>query len=295
MSFVPAKCPSCSAIIQVPADRERAVCMFCGTSLMTQAAISFLGGPNPKDTLTVALQLLTARDFKQADEQLNRVLEYNPKHPDAWAAKAYISLNPDISSVKSDSDLCSRILAAFRQGELYLQNALEVPSFDEKIAKSIGALFVENADSRNGYDHPDGNLACHGLMLISIDMPEGFKRYSEEGLKRCSEAWDLVSALCLRAAYEICPDMDIRRKVHWAHRDCERMKYAEIQRITKDCIAPIMDVFDKNYPGWRTEQEAIDNANRELAEKREKEKREKEEEQRHLAPKPSFWNLLFGS
>jgi hypothetical protein len=135
MSFVPAKCPSCSAIIQVPADRERAVCMFCGTSLMTQAAISFLGGPNPKDTLAVALQLLTARDFMQAEEQLNRVLEYNPKSPDAWAAKAYRSLNPDISSVKSTEELCARILAAFKQGSLYLQNALEVPIFDEEIAR----------------------------------------------------------------------------------------------------------------------------------------------------------------
>jgi hypothetical protein len=118
MSFVQARCPSCSAVIQVPDDRERANCMYCGASLMAQAAIALLGGPNPKDTLAVAMQLIRARDFKQADDKLNRVLEYSPKNSDAWAAKAYIALNPDVRDVKNGQELLLRILSAFSLSEI---------------------------------------------------------------------------------------------------------------------------------------------------------------------------------
>lgn len=41
MSLVAAKCPSCGASIQIPEGQDRCFCAYCGSQILTQAAIAF--------------------------------------------------------------------------------------------------------------------------------------------------------------------------------------------------------------------------------------------------------------
>ena len=50
MTLVPAKCPKCSASIQVPNEIETASCMYCGSSISVRDALSSMPttGPDAK-------------------------------------------------------------------------------------------------------------------------------------------------------------------------------------------------------------------------------------------------------
>jgi hypothetical protein len=300
MSFVQGKCPSCSAVIQVPADRERAICMYCGTSLTTQAAISLLGGPNPKDTLALALQLLRARDFRQADEKLNRVLEWNPKNSDAWAAKAYISINPDLNDIKTAQDLLTRIFSACKQATVYLQNALEISSFDEEISKLLSQLFVDDVVKRGG-DHPDGQLASSsGITLLTCKIS-----YEQADLKetlyKCRSAWKLVAVFCLLAAQEINPALDLKFDIYKLRRYCEGPYANSVDEQAIELADRLMKEFDQEHPGWREQAkvkaEAEEKANlerseREFAEYQQKQATERAAQRASQPKKASFWDIF---
>jgi DNA-directed RNA polymerase subunit RPC12/RpoP len=64
MDFKPAKCPSCSGDLQVPANRDVVKCMYCGTDIVVREAIQAAGG-NVQNWLMLAR---TAMDSNNAAE-----------------------------------------------------------------------------------------------------------------------------------------------------------------------------------------------------------------------------------
>lgn len=258
VSFVPAKCPSCSAQIQVPDDRERANCMYCGATLLTRTAISLLGGPSQKDILNLAFQLLEARDFKQADDKLNYILEYNPKDSNAWAAKAYISLNPELRDVRTWHELFHRMSSGYEQANVYWRNAFEIPSFDEQLSKLLSRLFAQEGVWEHWQDHPDHTYL---KTLLPSEVTDQYWA--------CRGVWQVISTLCLRCAHALDPESDVEFrhiigeryvslktrsiKANAIFPDRKRSEYLE---MAIEIVQQVVDEIGKEHPDWKARLEA---------------------------------------
>ena len=68
MAFVAARCPYCSAAIQVPSERDETFCAFCGSQVITKAAIAFYqvevrGSVEVKNQTSFENQIVIMRRF----------------------------------------------------------------------------------------------------------------------------------------------------------------------------------------------------------------------------------------
>lgn len=96
MSFEAAKCPSCNASIQVPSDREKAVCMFCGNILVVKDAIQKLkvelNGPivvdsNIETIIKSAHGFITLKKWDDAMRLFEKVIEQDSTDYRGWWGK----------------------------------------------------------------------------------------------------------------------------------------------------------------------------------------------------------------
>lgn len=88
MSFVPARCPSCSRDIQVPNDLALAKCMFCGTDISIAEAINLVSPKNEHGNgLAIADAAYEAGNLPEAYSYYNKVLEADSKNIKAWIGK----------------------------------------------------------------------------------------------------------------------------------------------------------------------------------------------------------------
>ena len=86
MAFVAALCPQCAGALQVPDDRDVVRCMYCAVEVVVRQAIQLVPG-NSKNLLALANSAAESGNYKEAYEYFNKVLEANPRHPEAWLGK----------------------------------------------------------------------------------------------------------------------------------------------------------------------------------------------------------------
>jgi len=115
MAFKAAQCPNCGGNIQVPDDRDRANCMYCGSSISVKEAVSAAGLPDAKNILSVAIKFIDSGNLGEADAQLTRVLEYESDNRIAWLCKAAVSANPAIvaSLISHSIDSAIKLMDSF--------------------------------------------------------------------------------------------------------------------------------------------------------------------------------------
>jgi len=87
MAFRPAKCSSCGKDIQIPDDRDVAVCMYCGGSISVGNAVQITIGASAENLLTLARTATVAGNYAEAYNYYNRVLEIDPNNSLAWYGK----------------------------------------------------------------------------------------------------------------------------------------------------------------------------------------------------------------
>ena len=86
MVFIPATCPSCGGNLQVPDDREKVKCMYCGADIV-------LSGDDQVQKHKIDNYLNLARAAEQSDNHpeaykyFSLVLEADPGHVEAWVGK----------------------------------------------------------------------------------------------------------------------------------------------------------------------------------------------------------------
>jgi hypothetical protein len=82
------KCPSCNAPIPTPSAK---FCSFCGVTLVPSASV-----PQPLPTSATLLKmgkdLVTAGNFKEADQQFTIALQFEPDNKEAWLWKGVCAL-----------------------------------------------------------------------------------------------------------------------------------------------------------------------------------------------------------
>src|SRR2546422_303731 len=116
MKLVPLKCPSCSANLDLPADRESAFCMYCGSKILLEPESS---GPDFRALLGLADTAYDAGNSGEALLLYNRVLEAQPSNGHAWTRKALCTL---------DTATANEMLAKYKEGVAYLNKAKAIDS-----------------------------------------------------------------------------------------------------------------------------------------------------------------------
>lgn len=113
--FVPAKCPSCSASIEINEGMEIAYCSYCGSKIITS---SILQSADRKKSIENALKIadtaLEGGDYDEANTYYTRVLESNERLYTAWYGKAVACLyqsDSQRSNLNRYAQLCEKALA----------------------------------------------------------------------------------------------------------------------------------------------------------------------------------------
>ncbi|MBK9405317.1 MAG: hypothetical protein IPN57_12445 [Ignavibacteria bacterium] len=93
MNFKAAKCPSCGGDLQIPDDRDFVNCMYCTTLIKVRDAILLKPDVNTENLLEIAFEAVKQRNFEEAIEYANKVLETDIKNRLAWWVKAVACIN----------------------------------------------------------------------------------------------------------------------------------------------------------------------------------------------------------
>ena len=81
------KCPSCSANLQVPDDVEFVVCEYCETTIKVREIIRTETDYDVPEWMKIADNAYKGRNYDQAYDYYNMVLEKEAFHPEAWIGK----------------------------------------------------------------------------------------------------------------------------------------------------------------------------------------------------------------
>jgi len=81
------KCPSCSANLQVPDDVEFVICEYCETTIKVREIIRTETDYDVPEWMKIADNAYKGRNYDQAYDYYNMVLEKEAFHPEAWIGK----------------------------------------------------------------------------------------------------------------------------------------------------------------------------------------------------------------
>ena len=88
MELKAAICPNCGGDLRLPEDKKVLKCMYCGKDIIVSEAIEKAVGPAVENYLVIAKTALNARNYKEAYDYYNKILELNPMNHEAWLGKA---------------------------------------------------------------------------------------------------------------------------------------------------------------------------------------------------------------
>lgn len=212
MAFVAAICPQCSGSLQVPDDRDVVKCMYCGVDVIVRQAIQVVAG-NSKNLLELAQSASTAGNYGEAYSYFTKVLELEPRNPDAWFGKG---ASAGWQSTLSD----------FRFGEMVVayDSAVRFSADETRSEMSNACALSSNAVA----------TACYSIarkhMLEFVALPNTWAEY----LPRCKQIIGLM-----QSAHALAPN--------------NQQIIENIIFVCKDNIEGVTfnDQFDNNMPkGW---------------------------------------------
>lgn len=147
MGFIKVSCPSCGGDVELSEDRESGFCTFCGSKIVRdkilvehKGNISLDGVANEKSLLERALLFMESKDFINAQNYFERVLDINPRCSRAYMGKLMCKL-----CVTNIQDLGLQIIPLETYKEYSL--AVRFATLDElQIYKELNKKTKENFD-----------------------------------------------------------------------------------------------------------------------------------------------------
>ena len=82
------KCPSCGSVMGKPDNTGLVQCSYCGTTITYQPPVEMIERKNTERFLEICKTALDGKNYKEAFEYANKVLEIDPKNFSAWINKA---------------------------------------------------------------------------------------------------------------------------------------------------------------------------------------------------------------
>ncbi len=157
MPMVPAKCTQCGGNLTVDSEKEAAICQYCGTPFIVEKAINNYNTTviNNFDNATVniiagdkdnflklAKDALTSKNYKEAYDYANKVLELETSNSDAWLTKMYaIEYLSAINNIREDEVLlCAKNALQHLKPEQKDEKTMEVYTYIIKRAEFLMQL-----------------------------------------------------------------------------------------------------------------------------------------------------------
>ena len=101
MALISLKCPQCGGEIQLDDIREIGFCMYCGNKVVVQEAVKrqVVLDESHKIEGWVALghDTLRSRNYLDAEQYANKIIEIDFKNPDAWYIKGCCAINEQVA------------------------------------------------------------------------------------------------------------------------------------------------------------------------------------------------------
>ncbi|MBS1515255.1 MAG: hypothetical protein JSS63_09495 [Bacteroidetes bacterium] len=88
MKFVAAKCPSCNGELQIPDNKDFVKCMYCGVDIRVREVIKVVIDGNVPNLLKLGNEALKTKNYAEAYNYFNKVLEFDVNNSQAWFGKA---------------------------------------------------------------------------------------------------------------------------------------------------------------------------------------------------------------
>ena len=111
MEFKAAKCPSCGGDLQLPTDKERVKCMYCGNDVVIKQAIAASSGINPSSVRELALAAYQSKNYESSLQKWDQILSVDSNNAEAWLYRGLAVLqmsellslwNPDVFKLVSE-------------------------------------------------------------------------------------------------------------------------------------------------------------------------------------------------
>lgn len=204
MTFKDARCPNCGGELQLPDNKQKVKCMYCGSDILVQEAVSAAAGPKVENLMGLARTAATASNHKEAYDYYTKVLELQPENCEAWFGKG--------ESAGWLSDLNN-----FRFSEMSacFNKAIEFAPEDKQQETRARAATSVN----------DVAIACHTISRKHLIEIISFAANSwQEYLNRCGA---VVSAL--EIAYTFAPDNKqiVENLIHIYKDNIEGVKFSD--------------------------------------------------------------------
>lgn len=252
MPFQTMTCPSCANEIQIPTERDTVHCAYCGAQLNVRNLASS-GAPDPQNVLDTAVQFLESNNFKEADNLLTKVLEYDPNNALAWFGKALISSSPTIEIKLHSSNVHPALAQHIVQVQSYILKASRCQIENEVIRKKLARLFLAVAIMRlKGFDGARNCDSARSLLYLAVEeqRDENKRHWS---LDTCS--WLHISVLALTASYVLEHSEEVADLLSYSYEILSALPY--IQKgwsSTEGCEAMLFleRKIKADHPEWVT-------------------------------------------
>lgn len=129
MEFKSAKCPSCQGELMVPDNKDFVICMYCGTSVKVREAIIVYSEKNTANWFTLAEDAYYTRNYDEAYDFYNKILENNPQ-----SQKALIGKGKSAGYLFDDGN--SRL----NETIYYFEKAIEFSESKEALKKNLASV-----------------------------------------------------------------------------------------------------------------------------------------------------------
>lgn len=90
MDFKSAQCPSCAAQLQLPDDKGKLKCNYCGSDIVVKEAISLAAKIGLASARELAKIALDAGNYDDAKRHVDKILYADSNDADAWFLKALV-------------------------------------------------------------------------------------------------------------------------------------------------------------------------------------------------------------
>lgn len=210
MVLVAAVCPQCSGALQIPEERDFVKCQYCGTDIMVREPVrpaqyvhlvqpvapAAQASANPAHLKELGQEALEAGNAEEAYGYFNRVLELDPKDPQAWTGRADALILASTAYNLRFKDMIAALDNA-RDASSPEQQALLLKAHVEKV-KAV--LFALHAAAR---DQLVANPS-RGLWYSYLDQFEVFVQTAEFLHRRIPDDTEIIEFLieAHRAAIE---------------------------------------------------------------------------------------------
>lgn len=166
MAMVPAKCTQCGGQLTVDSEKDAAVCEFCGTPFIVEKAINnynttvinkfdnatvnIVAG-DAKNFLKLAKDALKSKNYVEAYDYANKVLELETSNAEAWLTKMYaIEWLASIDNLREDEViLCAKNAMKYFSEEEKEKKNMEIYKYFMGRAAYLMQFALDNNNNRN--------------------------------------------------------------------------------------------------------------------------------------------------